>query len=248
MPMHSSSQLSIHETLQPNIDQQELDKFSDKAHLWWDKQSEFKPLHDINPLRLNYIEQHRRLSGLKVVDVGCGGGILSEAMAEAGAHVTGIDLSATAIDVATLHAAEHKRDINYHCISTEEFARTKPSSFDVVTCMEMLEHVPDPAAIITACSTLLNNNGMAFFSTLNRNHKSYALAIIGAEHLLQILPKGTHDWKKFIKPSELAKWCRESGLSMADLTGMKYNPLSRNYSTDHRDVSVNYLAATCKNG
>ena len=229
-----------------NIDQQELDKFGDIAHLWWDKESEFKPLHEINPLRLGYIENHRKLSGLNVLDVGCGGGILSEAMAEQGAAVSGIDLSGTAIDVAKLHAAENRLDIDYQCISTEAFADAHASSFDVVTCMEMLEHVPNPSAIVTACSKLLKPDGAAFFSTLNRNNKSYAFAIVGAEHVLKLLPKGTHDWKKFIKPSELAGWCRESGLDIEDLTGMTYNPLSRVYATDKRDISVNYMAAARK--
>lgn len=245
--MTNSPEPSAQANTQENIDQSELDKFGVKAHLWWDRESEFKPLHDINPLRLKYIERNQRLDGLKVVDVGCGGGILSESMAQAGAHVTAIDLSGSAIDVARLHAAEHGFDIDYRCVSTEELAATQPGSFDVVTCMEMLEHVPDPAAIVSACSVLLKNNGTAFFSTLNRNHKSYAFAIIGAEYLLQILPKGTHDWKKFIKPSELAKWCRDCGLSINDLTGMKYDPLSQSYSTDQRDISVNYLVTTCKN-
>ncbi|MEM7257745.1 MAG: bifunctional 2-polyprenyl-6-hydroxyphenol methylase/3-demethylubiquinol 3-O-methyltransferase UbiG [Pseudomonadota bacterium] len=228
-----------------NLDQHELDKFSDIAHLWWDRDSEFKPLHDINPLRLGYIQLNRPLPGLKVLDVGCGGGILTEALCAAGAGVTGIDLSASSIDVAKLHAAEHALDIDYLCTSTEEFSQTHAGQFDVVTCMELLEHVPDPGAIVEACSALLNDSGTAFFSTLNRNNKSYAFAIVGAEYVLKLLPKGTHDWKKFIKPSELSGWCRNSGLKVADLTGMTYNPLSRTYATS-RDISVNYLATAEK--
>ncbi len=228
-----------------NHDQTELDKFGDVAHLWWDKESEFKPLHDINPLRMSYIESQKSLSGLKVLDVGCGGGILSEALSQAGATVTGIDLSNAAIDVARLHAAEHGYDIDYQCVSTEKFSTIRQGEFDVVTCMELLEHVPDPSSIVAACATLLKADGSAYFSTLNRNNKSYTYAIVGAEYVLQLLPKGTHDWKKFIKPSELAGWCRAAQLNITDLTGMTYNPVSRVYSTD-RDISVNYMATAVK--
>lgn len=229
-----------------NIDQHELDKFSEIAHLWWDRDSEFKPLHDINPLRLDYIRKDRDLTGLSVLDVGCGGGILTEALCAAGARVTGIDLSSSAIDVAKLHAAEHGLEIDYQCVGTEDFSHTHAGHFDVVTCMEMLEHVPDPSSIVSACSVLLKDQGTAFFSTLNRNNKSYAFAIVGAEYVLKLLPKGTHDWKKFIKPSELSGWCRHNRLTLTDLTGMTYNPLSHTYSTG-RDISVNYLATAHKN-
>jgi 2-polyprenyl-6-hydroxyphenyl methylase/3-demethylubiquinone-9 3-methyltransferase len=228
-----------------NRDQSELDKFGAVAHNWWDREGEFKPLHEINPLRLRYIQRCRDLVDLKVLDIGCGGGILSESMAQAGAQVTGIDLSSDAIDVARLHAAEHGYSIDYHCVSTEAFASRHAGTFDVVTCMELLEHVPDPSAIVRACSALLRDNGTAYFSTLNRNNKSYAMAIVGAEYVLKLLPKGTHDWNKFIKPSELAGWCRESGLTVADLTGMTYNPLGGTYQTS-RDIDVNYLVTTHK--
>lgn len=228
-----------------NLDQAELDKFSVNAHLWWDKQSEFKPLHDINPLRLDYIAEQVQLDGLQVLDVGCGGGILSEALARTGASVTGIDLSQSALDVARLHAAENSIRIDYQCTSTEEFAELHAGTFDVVTCMEMLEHVPDPQAIVRACSQLLKPGGTAFFSTLNRNNKSYAFAIVGAEYVLNLLPRGTHDWHKFIKPSELASWCRESNMALQDLRGMTYNPLAKTYALG-ADVDVNYLLSAVK--
>lgn len=223
-----------------NRDQTELDKFSEIASRWWDTESEFKPLHDINPLRLGYIQQHAPLAGKKVVDVGCGGGILSESMAHAGAEVTGIDLSQAALDIARLHAAEAQIPVDYQCTSTEEYAEANAGKLDVVTCMEMLEHVPEPAAIVDACSRLLKPGGSAFFSTLNRNGKSWLFAIVGAEYILQLLPKGTHEWRRFIKPSELAGWCRRSDLAIDNLTGMNYNPLTKVYRTDS-DLSVNYL-------
>ena len=223
-----------------NIDQKELDKFSEIASRWWDSESEFKPLHDINPLRLDYIQQHAPLAGKQVVDVGCGGGILSESMARAGASVTGIDLAEAALDIARLHAAEAEVKVDYQCASTEDFAAANAGQFDVVTCMEMLEHVPEPGAIVEACSRLLKPGGSAFFSTLNRNGKSWLFAIVGAEYVLQLLPKGTHQWKRFIKPSELAGWCRQADLAADNLTGMNYNPLTKVYRTD-RDLSVNYL-------
>ncbi len=223
-----------------NIDQSEVDKFSDLASRWWDAESEFKPLHDINPLRLGYIQQHAPLAGKRVVDVGCGGGILSESMARVGADVTGIDLSQAALDIARLHAAEAAVAVDYQCASTEDFAAANAGQFDVVTCMEMLEHVPEPAAIVEACGKLLKPGGSAFFSTLNRNGKSWLFAIVGAEYLLQLLPKGTHQWQRFIKPSELANWCRQADLAIDNLTGMNYNPLTKVYRTDN-DLSVNYL-------
>jgi 2-polyprenyl-6-hydroxyphenyl methylase/3-demethylubiquinone-9 3-methyltransferase len=228
-----------------NRDQAELDKFSTNAHLWWDTQSEFKPLHDINPLRLEYIASQVNLSGARVLDVGCGGGILSESLAKAGADVTGIDLSDNAINVAKLHAAEHGVSVDYQCVSTEQFARQHAHTFDVVTCMEMLEHVPDPQSIVSACSELLKPGGTAFFSTLNRNNKSYAFAIVGAEYVLNLLPRGTHDWQKFIKPSELAAWCRQSQLTTANISGMTYNPLAKTYSLG-KDIDVNYLLTAHK--
>ncbi len=245
--MASDSQALTSDSVHPdaNLDQAELDKFSVNAHLWWDKQSEFKPLHDINPLRLGYISQQVPLDGLRVLDVGCGGGILSESLAKAGAKVTGIDLSDSALGVAKLHAAENQISIDYQCTSTEQFAALNANAFDVITCMEMLEHVPDPQAIVQACSQLLTPGGKAFFSTLNRNNKSYAFAILGAEYVLNLLPRGTHDWQKFIKPSELANWCRESGMAVQDIKGMTYNPLAKTYALSS-DVDVNYLVTAVK--
>lgn len=228
-----------------NIDQREIDKFSEVASRWWDTTSEFKPLHEINPLRLAYVKENAAIEGKRVLDVGCGGGILSESMAQAGGQVTGIDLSQAALSVAALHAAEAGIDVDYQCVATEDYATHNTGVFDVITCMEMLEHVPDPQAIVTACSSLLKPGGTAFFSTLNRNNKSYAFAIVGAEYLLNLLPRGTHEWKRFIKPSELANWCRQSELQIQDLTGMTYNPMSKIYSTTS-DIKVNYLACTIK--
>lgn len=228
-----------------NVDQAEIDKFSDVASRWWDTESEFKPLHDINPLRLAYVEKHSDIKNKRVLDVGCGGGILSESMARAGAQVTGIDLSKAALSVAAMHAAEAAIEVDYQCISTEQYAQQHAGTFDVVTCMEMLEHVPDPQAIVQACSQLLKPGGTAFFSTLNRNGKSYLYAIVGAEYILNLLPRGTHEWNRFIKPSELAKWCRRADLQTDDLTGMQYNPLTKTYDTGS-DITVNYLACTTR--
>jgi len=229
-----------------NADPIELDKFSQLAHRWWDPNSEFKPLHDINPLRLGYINRIAPLSGKAVLDVGCGGGILAESMAELGASVTGIDLGDKALQVAKLHLLESGRQVEYRKIAVEALAEGRPQSFDVVTCMEMLEHVPDPGSIVRACAQLARPGGHVFFSTLNRNPKSYLFAVIGAEYVLNLLPRGTHDYAKFIKPSELAQFCRNAGLDIADIVGMSYNPLSKTYSLG-RDTDVNYLVA-CRRG
>ena len=225
-----------------NADPIELEKFSQLAHRWWDRNSEFKPLHDINPLRLNYINSVAPLTGKTVLDVGCGGGILTESMAALGALVTGIDLGDKALQVAKLHLLESGQQVNYRKIAVEDLAAEQPAHYDVVTCLEMLEHVPDPASIVRACAQLAKPGGHVFFSTLNRNPKSYLLAVIGAEYLLKLLPRGTHDYAKFIKPSELAQFCRNAGLSVADLIGMTYNPISKVYSLG-KDTDVNYMIA-----
>jgi 2-polyprenyl-6-hydroxyphenyl methylase/3-demethylubiquinone-9 3-methyltransferase len=223
-----------------NVDPLELEKFSQLAHRWWDPESEFKPLHEINPLRLNYVDSIAGLSGKTVLDVGCGGGILSEAMAARGAQVTGIDLADKPLKVARLHLLESGLEVEYLKIAAEELAATGEKRYDVVTCMEMLEHVPDPAATVRACSELVKPGGFVFFATLNRNPKSYAFAILGAEYILKLLPRGTHDYSKFIKPSELARMCRQSALSVAATIGMTYNPLTRVYALG-RDTDVNYI-------
>lgn len=223
-----------------NVDQQEIAKFEELAHRWWDPESEFKPLHQINPLRLDYIDRRARLKDKQVLDVGCGGGILSESMAQRGAQVTGIDMGEAPLAVARLHQLESGMEVNYQRTTAEALAEEKPESFDVVTCLEMLEHVPDPASIIQACARLVKPGGQIFFSTINRNPKSYVFAIIGAEYVLKLLPKGTHDFGKFIKPSELESWSRTAGLQTLELTGMSYNPFSRTYSLGP-DVTVNYL-------
>lgn len=228
-----------------NKDQAEIDKFSDLASRWWDKTSEFKPLHAINPLRLNWIKKHVDLNGKTVVDIGCGGGILAESLAQSGANTTGIDLSDKALKVADLHGLESGVSVKYQLISAEELAENAPKSFDVVTCMEMLEHVPDPLSVVKACSKLAKPGGVLFFSTLNRNPKAYLLAVLGAEYVLNLLPKGTHDFKKFIKPSELAGFLREAGLEMIDIAGMSFNPLTDTYSIG-KDTDVNYLIAARK--
>jgi len=229
-----------------NVDQSEIAKFEALASRWWDMESEFKPLHDINPLRTNYIDSLAPLAGKKVLDVGCGGGILSEAMAQRGADVTGIDMGEANLTTAKLHALESGVKVDYQCIAVETLAAQQPESFDVVTCLEMLEHVPDPASIIRACHKLVKPGGQVFFSTINRSPKSYAFAIIGAEYVLRLVPTGTHDYHKFIKPSELTRWCREAGLQAEDMTGMVYNPITKIYSLKDQDVSVNYLMATRK--
>lgn len=229
-----------------NADPVELDKFSQLAHRWWDPNSEFKPLHDINPLRLNWIDAHAGLAGKKVLDVGCGGGLLSEGMSDKGATVTGIDLSDKALGVARLHLLESGRSVDYRKISAEELAAEQPASYDVVTCMEMLEHVPNPASTIAACAALVKPGGHVFFSTINRNPKAYLFAVVGAEYVLKLLPKGTHEYAKFIKPSELSRWAKSVGLEPDELIGMSYNPLTKIYGLG-RDTSVNYLLHTVRN-
>lgn len=226
-----------------NADAAELKKFADMAHKWWDKNSEFKPLHDINPLRLEYIDSQAGLKGKRVLDVGCGGGILSESMYAKGADVTGIDLGEKALNVAKLHQYESGTKVDYRLMSVEQLASEQPASFDVVTCMEMLEHVPDPEAIVIACARLVKPGGSVFFSTINRTPKAYLFAVIGAEYVLNMLPRGTHDYAKFIKPSELSGWVRNARLDVTDLRGMSYKPLSQHYSLGN-DVSVNYLMHT----
>lgn len=226
--------------MSPNADSKEIAKFSELAHRWWDPQSEFRPLHEINPLRLNWIDQHATLAGKKVLDVGCGGGILAESMATRGAHVTGIDLSEKALSVARLHLLESGLQVDYQLISAEALAKEHEASFDIVTCMEMLEHVPSPASIIQACSQMVKPGGHVFFSTLNRNPKSYLLAVLGAEYVLNMLPRGTHDYEKFIKPSEISNFLRSSELELQEMVGMTYNPFSKTYKLG-KDVSVNYL-------
>lgn len=229
-----------------NADPAELAKFSDLAHRWWDPDSEFRPLHQINPLRLNWIDGLVSLSGKHVLDVGCGGGILSDSMARKGAQVTGIDLSVKALRVAQLHALEAEtRNVTYREISAEAIALEQPGRFDVVTCMEMLEHVPDPASVVQACAALVKPGGWVFFSTINRNPKSFLFAIIGAEYVLQLLPKGTHEYAKMIRPSELAGFCRSGGLELSETRGMEYNPFTQRYWLS-QDTSVNYMLATRK--
>ncbi len=223
-----------------NADPQELQKFSDLAHRWWDPTSEFRPLHEINPLRLEWINARVPLAGKTVIDIGCGGGILTEAMARKGATVTGIDLSDKALKVADLHSLESGVQVRYEKIAAEDMALREPGRFDVVTCMEMLEHVPDPAAIVRACAQLVKPGGKVFFSTLNRNPKAYLFAIIGAEYVLRLLPRGTHDFAKFIKPGELGQFIRNAGLNVDGVKGMTYNPLTRIYSLN-QDTSVNYM-------
>ncbi len=225
-----------------NADPAEIQKFSDLAHRWWDPTSEFRPLHEINPLRLEWINNRTPLTGKNVIDIGCGGGILAESMAKKGAKVTGIDLSDKALKVADLHGLESGITVRYKKIAAEQMAEEETGQYDVVTCMEMLEHVPDPASIIRACFTLVKPGGHVFFSTLNRNAKSYLFAIIGAEYLLQMLPKGTHDYAKFITPAELSQAIRNAGLQVDSIRGMSYNPISKIYSMN-QDTSVNYLVA-----
>lgn len=229
-----------------NFDPAELAKFSDLAHRWWDTESEFRPLHQINPLRLGWIDGQIPLKGRRVLDVGCGGGILADSMARKGADVLGIDLATKALKVAQLHALEAQTEgVQYREISAEALAAEQPGSFDVVTCMEMLEHVPDPSSVVKACATLVKPGGYVFFSTINRNAKAFLFAIVGAEYVLNMLPRGTHEYAKLVKPSELAGYCRASGLSLQQTRGMEYNPLTRHYWLS-ADTSVNYLLATQK--
>jgi len=226
-----------------NVDPQEIAKFSELAHRWWDPESEFRPLHQINPLRLDWIDQRASVRGKRVLDVGCGGGILSDAMARRGADVLGIDLSTKALRVASLHALEaNTPSVRYREVSAETLAAESPSEFDVVTCMEMLEHVPDPLSVVSACAALVKPGGWLFFSTINRNPKSFLFAIVGAEYILKLLPKGTHEYAKFIKPSELAGYCREAGLDVTESCGLEYNPLTRRYWLSG-DTSVNFMLA-----
>ena len=225
-----------------NVDPLEIEKFSQLAHRWWDPTSEFKPLHDINPLRLNYIEELAGMEGKTIIDVGCGGGILSESMAASGANVTGIDLSEKALKVAKLHLLESGQQVDYRKITVESLAEEKPQHYDIVTCMEMLEHVPDPMSVIQSCANLVKPGGWVFFSTINRNPKSYVYAIIGAEYVLNLLPRGTHEYAKFIKPAELARMARNAGLTGEKIIGMTYNPMTKVYALE-ADSSVNYIMA-----
>lgn len=224
-----------------NVDSAEIAKFEALASRWWDRNSEFKPLHDINPLRANYIDERSPVAERRLVDVGCGGGILAEAMAQRGARVTGIDMGEAPLAVARLHASQSGVDIDYRQCTAEQLAQEQPGHYQVVSCLEMLEHVPDPASVIQACADLAAPGADLYFSTINRNPKAYAFAIIGAEYVLRLLPKGTHEYRKFIKPSELAGWLRAAGLELVHTTGMTYNPLTQKYKLTERDVSVNYL-------
>lgn len=223
-----------------NVDQKEIDKFASLAARWWDPDGEFKPLHELNPLRMQFISDRVTLNGLKILDVGCGGGILSESLARAGASVTGLDLAEASLQVARLHLLESKLPVDYQCIALEDFAEQRPGEFDVITCMEMLEHVPDPYSIVQACSRLLKPNGHAFFSTINRNAKAFMLAIVGVEYIANILPKGTHEYAKFIRPSELSQWLRDAKLNVHGSSGIHYNPLTRRYSLNDK-LDVNYI-------
>ncbi|WP_346836745.1 bifunctional 2-polyprenyl-6-hydroxyphenol methylase/3-demethylubiquinol 3-O-methyltransferase UbiG [Microbulbifer sp. SAOS-129_SWC] len=232
--------------LTSNVDPAEIAKFEQLASRWWDREGEFKPLHEINPLRANYIDQRAPVAGRKLLDVGCGGGILAEAMAQRGAEVTGIDMGEAPLNVAKLHALESGVQVTYRRTPVEELAAEQPGSFDIVTCLEMLEHVPDPASVIRACAALVKPGGQLFFSTINRTAKGWLFAVVGAEYVLRLLPKGTHEYGKFIRPSEMGAWLREAGLDARDITGMTYNPITRHYKLDPRDVDVNYLMHASK--
>ena len=233
-------------TSEANVDPAEIAKFEAMASRWWDRNSEFKPLHDINPLRANYIDRYSPVSGQRLVDVGCGGGILAEAMAQRGAKVTGIDMGEAPLAVAKLHQLESGVDVDYFQSTAEELAVKAPATFDIVCCLEMLEHVPDPGAVIKACADMAKPGAALYFSTINRNPKAFMFAIVGAEHILRLLPAGTHEYDKFIKPSELAGWIRDAGLVLEDMTGLTYNPITRTYRLNPRDVSVNYMVHTVK--
>ncbi len=237
--------LMSHAPSLPNVDPAELEKFGALASRWWDPSSEFRPLHEINPLRLDWIATHATLSGARVLDVGCGGGILAEAMAQRGAQVTGIDLTAAALTVARLHGLESGVAVEYQHIAAEDLAQQAPASFDVVTCMELLEHVPDPASTVAACTHLVRPGGRVFFSTINRNPKAYLFAVLGAEYILGLLPRGTHDYARFITPSELARAARATGLVVTEITGMHYNPLGKKYWLG-KGTDVNYLMACAR--
>ena len=229
-------------TVKDNVHLHEINKFGSMAELWWDTQGEFKTLHDINPLRIKFIESYANIAGKRIVDVGCGGGILTEGLAKRGADALGIDLSAELIDIADLHGLESGVNAHYQKISVEALAELQPASFDHVTCMEMLEHVPDPGSIIAACAALVKPGGMVFFSTLNRKPKAYLLAIVAAEYILRMLPKGTHDYKTFIKPSELCRSARAAGLQLYGIEGIEYNPIDKKFSLG-KDIDINYIAA-----
>ena len=229
-----------------NVDPQEIAKFEALASRWWDRDGEFRPLHEINPLRANYIDEHSPVAGKRLVDVGCGGGILAEAMAQRGATVTGIDMGEAPLAVARLHQQESGLAVEYRQSTAEELAAREAGSFDIVCCLEMLEHVPDPGSVINACAALAKAGGSLYFSTINRNPKAFVFAIVGAEHILRLLPAGTHDYAKFIKPSELAGWIRDAGLVIEGMTGLTYNPLTKYYRLNARDVSVNYMVRAVK--
>jgi 2-polyprenyl-6-hydroxyphenyl methylase/3-demethylubiquinone-9 3-methyltransferase len=229
-----------------NVDPQEIAKFEALASRWWDRNSEFRPLHEINPLRANYIDQHSPVAGKRLLDVGCGGGILAEAMAQRGAEVTGIDMGEAPLSVARMHQLESGVDVQYHQTTAEQLATEQAASYDIVCCLEMLEHVPDPGAVIAACAELAQPGGALYFSTINRNPKSFAFAIVGAEYILNLLPAGTHDYAKFIKPSEIGSWLRSAGLTLEGMTGLIYNPITRQYRLHETDVSVNYMIRAVK--
>ncbi len=233
-------------TTQSNVDPQEIAKFEALASRWWDRCSEFKPLHEINPLRANYIDRHAPVAGKKLVDVGCGGGILAESMAQRGAVVTGIDMGEAPLSVARLHQLESGVEVDYIQSTAEQLAAERAGEFDIVCCLEMLEHVPDPGSVIAACAQLCRPGGALYFSTINRNPKAFLFAIVGAEHILQLLPAGTHEYDKFIKPSELAGWIRDADLVLKDMTGLTYNPITRHYRLNPKDVSVNYMVHAVK--
>ena len=234
------------QTTHVNVDPSEIDKFSQLAHKWWDEESEFKPLHKINPLRLQYIDGYAQLTGKQVVDVGCGGGILTEALTKTGATTLGVDLAEKSLKIAQLHALETElQNVSYRCVSVEDLAAEQAGQYDVVTCMEMMEHVPDPASVIRSCAELAKDDGWVFFSTINRNPKAYAQTIVAAEYIMGLLPRGTHEFRKFIRPSELGNWSRAAGLEVKDIIGLTYNPLLKHYKLSS-DVDVNYMIQTLK--